>query len=96
MIEKLIQQHNQTLQNVRLFPACENGEALNCEDINLDEVLDESCKGILQFSHGTSTCSCQAQNDTVQHHILRQGWSQFTRLTRVSYYCATVAQLGPM
>lgn len=97
-MEKLIQQHNQTLQNVHIFPTCENEEALNCEDINLDEVLDESCKGILQFSNGTSTCSCQTQNDTAQQsdHILRQGWSQFTRLTRVSYYCATVAQLGPM
>ena len=86
-MEQLAQQNNQTLENVHIFPTCENGEAFNCEDITSDEVLDESCKGILQFSNSTSTCSCQAKNDTAQQsdHILRQGWSQFTRLTRKTF-----------
>ena len=80
-MEQLVQQHNQTLQNVNIFPTCENEEDFNCEEITSNEVLDESCKGILQFSNGTSTCFCQAKNGTAQQsdHILRQGWSQFTR-----------------
>ena len=89
-VEELIRKQNITLQRNKIestsqtdniFPTCENGEVFDCEDINSDKVLDERCKGILQFNNGTSSCSCQGKNDTVQKsdHILRQGWTQFTR-----------------
>ena len=91
----MVQKQNDSLQRdqieplpptFNIFPTCENGEVFACEDINLDEVLDESCKGILQFTHGTSSCSCQGMDDTAQKssHILRQGWSKFTRYIRES------------
>ena len=87
LVEHLIQQQNKAMQNDSIFPTCGNGEIFKCEDINLDEVLDESCKGILQFTHGTSSCSCQGKNDTAQksNHILKQGWSKFTRYKGVFY-----------
>ena len=63
------------------FPTCENGVIFDCEEIKLDEVLDESCKGILKFSSGTSSCSCRGSNDLRRNveNILKEGWSQFTR-----------------
>ena len=72
---------NPPLPNVEMFPTCENGEILECEEIDSDKVLDESCKGILQFTNGTSSCSCQGTNDFARNskHIARKGWSQFTR-----------------
>ena len=64
-----------------IFPTCGNGEIFHCEEIRLDEVLDESCKGILKFSSGTSSCSCRGSNDLRRNveNILKEGWSQFTR-----------------
>ena len=66
---------------VNIFPTCDNGGVLNCEDINSDKVLDESCKGILQFTDGTSFCSCQGTKEKApdSDHILREGWTKFTR-----------------
>ena len=89
-VEELVRKQNGALQRNQIepstptdniFPTCENGKVFDCEDINSDKVLDESCKGILQFTNGTSSCSCQGKNDTAQksNHILRQGWTQFTR-----------------
>ena len=63
---------------VNIFP-CENEEVFDCEEINSDKVLDESCKGILQFTNGTSSCSCQGANKRNSKDIVREGWSQFTR-----------------
>ena len=64
-----------------IFPTCGNGEIFHCEEIKLDEVLDESCKGILKFSSGTSSCFCRGANNLTRDskHIEREGWSQFTR-----------------
>ena len=66
---------------VTIFPTCENKEVFECEEINSDKVLDESCKGILQFTNGTSSCFCRGTDDLARNskHIVRQGWSQFTR-----------------
>ena len=89
-MEKLNQQKNDTLRridikfdlpNLPIFPTCENEEELECEEINSDKVLDESCTGILQFTNGTSSCSCPGSNHLARNseHIVKKGWSQFTR-----------------
>ena len=94
-VDKLNQQKNETFrrnnmdptlpvaifQNFEIFPTCENGGVFECEEINSDKVLDESCKGILQFTSDKSTCSCQGTNNLARNseHILRHGWSKFTR-----------------
>ena len=89
-VDKLNQQKNETFQRmnikpplptVTIFPTCENGKVFECEEINSDKVLDESCKGILQFTNGTSSCFCQGTDDLARNseQIVREGWSQFTR-----------------
>ena len=72
---------NPPLPTVKMVPICENGEILECEEIDSDKVLDESCKGILQFTNGTSSCYCPGINDLARNseHIVKRGWSQFTR-----------------
>ena len=74
-----------------IFPVCDNGEILDCQENKSNEVLDESCKGILMFTSETSSCSCQGSNDMIlddfesnnrkrkSANIARQGWSKYTR-----------------
>ena len=74
-----------------IFPVCDNGEILDCQENKSNEVLDESCKGILMFTSEASSCSCQGSNHTIldelesknrvrkSANILRQGWSKYTR-----------------
>ena len=80
-------EYNQT----NIFPACENGEIFDCQENKSNEVLDESCKGILMFTSETSSCSCRGSNQMIlddldsndlargSENILRQGWSKYTR-----------------
>ena len=49
-----------TIHNI--FPTCENGENFDCQENKSNEVLDESCKGILMFTNETSSCYCRGQN----------------------------------
>ena len=62
------------------FPMCENGKFLDCQENESDEVLDESCRGILMFSSETSSCFCEDSNNLKRKgDIMRQGWSKYTR-----------------
>ena len=64
-----------------IYPTCENGEILDCQENTSNEVLDESCKGILMFTSETTSCFCRGSNDLKRksENILRQGWSKYTR-----------------
>ena len=77
--------------STNFFPLCDNGEILDCQENKSNEVLDESCKGILMFTSETSSCSCRGSNDMIldefksnnlgrkSANIVRQGWSKYTR-----------------
>ena len=89
-LDELNHQTNQTFRRTNLepspptfippiFPKCKNG-VFECEEINSDRVLDESCKGILQFTNSTSFCSCNGTNDSARNsEPIKKGWSKFTR-----------------
>ena len=64
-----------------IFPTCENEGIFECQENKPNEVLDDSCKGILMFTSETSSCFCRGSNDLKRNseRILRQGWSKYTR-----------------
>ena len=67
---------------------CENGEIFDCQENKSNEVLDESCKGILMFNSDTSSsCFCRGSNDQKRNsdNILRKGWSKYTRYCSMAH-----------
>ena len=67
------------------FPTCENGKFLDCQENKSNEVLDESCRGILMFNSETSSCFCEDSNNFKQNSgdILKKGWSKYTRYVEI-------------
>ena len=80
-----------------IFPVCENEEIFDCQENKSNEVLDESCKGILMFTSETSYCSCRGINQIILGDVdsndlernsektLRQGWSKYTRFKNIRF-----------
>ena len=76
---------------------CENEEIFDCQENKSNEVLDESCKGILMFTSETSYCSCRGINHRILDDVgsndlernsektLRQGWSKYTRFKNIRF-----------
>ena len=83
---QLNREEPELVQNI--FPTCENGEKFDCQENKSNEVLDESCKGILMFNNETSSCYCRGSNvlKRSSRNILRQGWSKFTRYYVIEKY----------
>lgn len=71
--------------NSTIFPMCENGSILNCqENKSKEDSLVESCKGILMFNNETSSCFCPGSNNLKRKSgIIRQGWSKYSRFVHL-------------
>ena len=64
----------------RIFPTCEIGELIHCEENPLNETVEESCKGVLIFSNQTGSCSCELTGKAKRNRQnVRTGWSLYTR-----------------
>ena len=70
------------------YPTCENGKKLDCQENKSNEVLDESCTGILMFNSETSSCFCEDSNNLKRKtgDILRRGWSKYTRYIEIETF----------
>ena len=64
-----------------IFPTCENGEILDCQENKSNQTLDENCEKILMFTSENSTCSCRGSNNQKLNskNIVREGWSRYIR-----------------
>ena len=64
-----------------IYPTCENGESLECQENKSNETLDENCENILMFTNETSSCFCRGSNRLKRNsdNILRRGWSKYIR-----------------
>ena len=48
-----------------IFPTCENGEILDCQENKSNQTLDENCEKIFMFTNENSTCSCPELKITI-------------------------------
>ena len=71
-----------------IFPTCEDGSFLKCEENRSNAMSEDQCKGVLIFMNETSYCFCSNKQERKQHlgPILRQGWSHYTRFFRFLLY----------
>ena len=58
---------------------CRSGDYSDCLENIPEDVLSETCSGILMFSNQSTSCGANCGNIEDSRKIVKKGWTLFTR-----------------